>query len=617
MYISRLHVEPEGFLAGLDLSFGPGLTVIIGARGTGKTSIIELIRFCLDAGGFTDDAVTRGRQQAMAVLGGGAVTVELTDPTTNEKVTVTRTSTGQAVGSIPPRVRATVLAQNEVEAVGAQAAGRLHLIDRFRESAASDSTELARIRSELESISAELHEVIQEGRALRARVDELANVTTDLTQARREQQSLLANAKASTEDQQRLMQFQTASNALAARQAAVDQNATDLETLRVRVASVANYAETLGTSWQADDLSQALTTAARVTRETASLLKAAHDGVSSAIASLDQERESIASERAKLEGLSSGLRQRLNALEEGVGLASRRVAELEERSGQLAALSARLEGRAARYRELAAIRDAQYDHLEAYRDRIFEARRKIADRVSDRLAPTVRVTVARSVDTDDYQSTIVRSLRGSGVHYNSVAPILAARVSPQELATFVEMENVDGLGAATGLSRDRTASLISALGTVGLSDIVGSQIEDGVQLELLDGAGYKASERLSIGQRCTVVLPMLLGANADPLLIDQPEDHLDNAFIADTLVSALRQRSATDQFIFSSHNANIPVLADADLVVVMESDGRRGFVSSAGPLHDPPIVSAVTSIMEGGAEAFERRSRFYTQAKRK
>src|SRR4051812_22058647 len=133
MYISRLTVEDEGFLARLDLKFAPGLNVIIGARGTGKTSIIELIRFCLDAGGFTEDAVIRGRQQAMAVLGGGAVTVEMTDPTSGLKTLITRTFSGQLVGSSSSAVRATVLAQNEIEAVGAQAAGRLHLIDRFRE----------------------------------------------------------------------------------------------------------------------------------------------------------------------------------------------------------------------------------------------------------------------------------------------------------------------------------------------------------------------------------------------------------------------------------------------------------------------------------------------------
>jgi hypothetical protein len=510
-----------------------------------------------------------------------------------------------------------VLAQNEVEAVGAQAAGRLHLVDRFRDTPSHDDAEMTRIRSQLKSISVELHEVIQESRALRDRVEDETSITADLDRARREQRTLLDNAKASTEDQDRLVEFQAASNALSTRQATVDQKAMDLEALRARVSSVASYAQTVSGSWGIEESSQALSTAVEATLEATQLLNQTQDRVSTAISLLQKEREIIASERAKLEELSSELRQRLNALEEGVGVASRRVAELEERGGQLAALSTRLESRVARYRELASLRDAEYERLEAFRDRVFAARAKIAEDVSTKLSPTVRVSVRRSLDTEDYQNAIVRTLRGSGVHYNSLAPILAERISPQELATFVETEDSDGLCSATGLTRERAASLISALGSVGLSEVVGSQIEDGVRLELMDGAEYKASDRLSIGQRCTAVLPMLLGANADPLLIDQPEDHLDNAFVADTLVSALRQREATDQFIFSSHNANIPVLGEADLVVVMESDGRRGFVSHAASLQDPEIVASVTSIMEGGAEAFARRSRFYAKAARR
>ena len=77
MYIERIQIDAEGFLAGLDLRLTSGLNVVIGARVTGKTSLIELLRFCLDAGAFTDDAGTKGRQQAIATLGGGAVTATL------------------------------------------------------------------------------------------------------------------------------------------------------------------------------------------------------------------------------------------------------------------------------------------------------------------------------------------------------------------------------------------------------------------------------------------------------------------------------------------------------------------------------------------------------------
>ena len=116
---------------------------------------------------------------------------------------------------------------------------------------------------------------------------------------------------------------------------------------------------------------------------------------------------------------------------------------------------------------------------------------------------------------------------------------------------------------------------------------------------------------MSIGQRCTVVLPILLASHPNMLLIDQPEDHLDNAFLTSTLVEALMARDADDQIIVASHNANVPVLGEANRIIVLESDGRRGFVKHAGPLEHEGSVQAITTVMEGGLEAFRRRSRFY------
>ena len=74
--IRELRVE-EGFLHDLVLPFTPGLNVLIGPRGSGKTSVIELIRFCLGAPALTVKMATQSRQQALSILGSGRVTVVL------------------------------------------------------------------------------------------------------------------------------------------------------------------------------------------------------------------------------------------------------------------------------------------------------------------------------------------------------------------------------------------------------------------------------------------------------------------------------------------------------------------------------------------------------------
>jgi ABC-type cobalamin/Fe3+-siderophores transport system ATPase subunit len=153
--------------------------------------------------------------------------------------------------------------------------------------------------------------------------------------------------------------------------------------------------------------------------------------------------------------------------------------------------------------------------------------------------------------------------------------------------------------------------LVAHLQQQPITDLLLAPLDDSVDFALLDGQGYKPTRNLSMGQRCTVVLPLLLAEERDSILLDQPEDHLDNAFIVETLVKAIRERAANGQVIVATHNANIPVLGEARQVVVLASDGRRGFISTAGALDDDDSVTAITTLMEGGRKAFETRAAFY------
>ena len=130
MYVKRITVE-EGFLHGLDLRLGQGLTVLIGARGSGKTSIIELIRFCLGVPSYVADRTDISGQLAQAVLGTGRVTVTL--DVEGEEVVYTRSATEEeprrSVDS--PFPTPIVLSQNEVEQIGLHADSRLRLLDGF------------------------------------------------------------------------------------------------------------------------------------------------------------------------------------------------------------------------------------------------------------------------------------------------------------------------------------------------------------------------------------------------------------------------------------------------------------------------------------------------------
>lgn len=612
MFIERLQVEQEGFLAGLDLEFAPGLNVIIGARGTGKTSLIELIRYCVGAGGFTEDATMRGGQQALAVLQGGAASVTLNGEMGRQLLT--RAANGHLTSSLPFAPRCTVLAQNEVEAVGAQSAGRLHLIDRFRPDRVELAADMNRLTLEIQSLTAQVRAILTDGASIADQISSLSTLQEELNAAKNAQQQLLVQAQATDQERETLSGLEAAGKSLTARGAIISESLEDVASLGGDLDRIRSGANGLLSGWtmiseETPDIVSARSHATRVV----GLLAEADQGLKEVAKQLNSASAADLQRRQMVDEQSRQLRQTLDAVQTGVSAASRRVQELEERMGQLNALNARLSDRRSKYLEITARRDALYGRLDLLRDQIFQARQSVAENLNESLGPSIRVRVIHAEQIDQYQSAIVAGLRGTGLHYNSLAPLIASGISPFELVTWVEGGNIDELSNTLNLSRDRAGTLVSALRHSGTPEIISSAIEDGVALELLDGRDFKSSDRLSIGQRCTVVLPVLLGQHGDPLLVDQPEDHLDNAFIASTLVSALRRRQPEDQFIFTSHNANIPVLGEANRIIVMDSDGDRGYVAAAGSLDDPAIVEAVTRIMEGGEEAFAVRANFYAE----
>lgn len=605
MIIRRIHVE-EGFLDGLDLTFSPGLNVIIGARGTGKTSIIELLRFALGATAFTAEAQARAMQQASGVLAGGRVSVDV------QLDAGLDTFTRQDIDDTSPEtpVRITVVAQNELESVANQASGRLRLVDRLiPDLQLFEGTERA-LAAELRSMTAELSSLLTEGLQLAAAVDGFASDPAELAQARAEQEVVLATAAATKEDEVGLLSLQAAGARLAAKDQVLQGTIAEVDRYRLALRAAARPPD-LPTWPDETQLDPALREAATALRAVADNIEASEAHVERIVQGLREVVASDQEERSHIEEQVRSIRTRLEGLHAGASAITRRVAMLEEREAQRNALEQRLRDRRKAFKRLSEVREQTYRALDDARTERFQLRRQRVDELNRALAPNVRVQLTRSAATDAYTSAIIGCLRGSGIHYRNLAPVLAQGLSPLELVTAAEWKDAAAVSNATGISSERAEAVVTALQRADLTDIIAVPIDDAIDLELLDGATYKPSGELSIGQRCTVVLPLLLADRGGILVIDQPEDHLDNAFIAETLVKGLLQRDPSSQVIVSTHNANIPVLGNAESVIVLGSDGKRGFVAQHGPLEEPKTVDAITRVMEGGRAAFARRAELY------
>lgn len=124
---------------------------------------------------------------------------------------------------------------------------------------------------------------------------------------------------------------------------------------------------------------------------------------------------------------------------------------------------------------------------------------------------------------------------------------------------------------------------------------------------------WQALSELSTGQKATAVLLLLLLESDAPLVVDQPEDDLDNRFITDGVVPKMREEKRRRQFVFATHNANIPVLGDAEMIAGLSAagDASQGKAEVAtvhmGSIDSAPVRELVEELLEGGKEAFERR----------
>ena len=119
----------------------------------------------------------------------------------------------------------------------------------------------------------------------------------------------------------------------------------------------------------------------------------------------------------------------------------------------------------------------------------------------------------------------------------------------------------------------------------------------------------------SIGQRASaLILFILMQSDNDIILIDQPEDDLDNKIIYDEVITAITEKKKEMQFIFATHNANIPVLGDAERIFVVEYQDTKIDIAQ-GNIDLESTHKQIVDIMEGGKEAFNKRQLIYTSWK--
>lgn len=119
--------------------------------------------------------------------------------------------------------------------------------------------------------------------------------------------------------------------------------------------------------------------------------------------------------------------------------------------------------------------------------------------------------------------------------------------------------------------------------------------------------GYQSLERASAGQKTSAILSFILAHGDEPLVLDQPEDDLDNALVSELVVQQIRTNKSRRQIIVVTHNPNIVVNGDAELVLPMSFEGGQIQINEPGGLQERLVRERICAVMEGGREAFRQR----------
>jgi hypothetical protein len=321
---------------------------------------------------------------------------------------------------------------------------------------------------------------------------------------------------------------------------------------------------------------------------------------------LTSERDGLNQEHVRQE---TAFRQLLEKHKEAQARSAGRTAE-EKRRNELLFKQRELADVTKQVKLLEGERQTHLGELSNFFDRRFQIRHEIATTLTEDLAPFIRVTVQQCGNRDAYRAHLEGVFRVPTIKGGIVARKVADAIPPQVLAQLVRKGGAEAIAEACGLNDNQAQAVDSILSQPeNLFALELIEMQDSPSIKLSDRDEFRDSSALSTGQKCTAILPILLFESVNPLLIDQPEDNLDNSYVFETIVKTIRKVKTGRQMIFVTHNPNIPVLGEASMVFVMDSNRTQGGVANSGDVDH--CKDDIVTILEGGKEAFIARMECY------
>jgi ABC-type cobalamin/Fe3+-siderophores transport system ATPase subunit len=601
-----------GFLDKQVIHFNNSLNCLIGGKGTGKSTIIELIRFALDSLSKDEEIKENEEKQIKDVMDYGKVKVVI-DTSSGDRYLIDRTydeeprifrSNGEEIGIDIKRFKeeffkVDAYSQTELLEIARSFKNQLKMIDEYinLENLKSERDTIIRNLSINESSIIENESAIIE---LRSKVDEIQTVNEKLRVLDERGIKDKLRDHISWDHEERIF----------------CGIKSDLEMIIKRWEEIRKEAESakpiLPSSDELENFPDKKTIKRIITQlnKSKGKLKLEIDGI---IAGLNKDleafeeiykiwqngygakKEELRESLAELEAAGTPIKDYKDYLS-----LEREKKDLEESGKKIDQLNSILSDlRIKRGDKLRALRDN--------RNNIYKLRYELVTKINSAFEGFVRIKIEKERDVSSYSDYLVNDILSSQTYRIAKADRekIAQMVHPMRFAELIEKNDIESLAKEVNI-KEEIAEKAIAMGSDKLYKMQTINLEDKITIELNDH-GWKQISSCSDGQKCTAILSIAMFERNIPLIIDQPEDSLDNSFIYQEVVKIIRKIKNERQLIIATHNANIPVLGDSELILVMASNGKNGFVTERGVIDKDKIKIHVQNILEGGKEAFSRR----------
>ncbi|MBL4608483.1 MAG: AAA family ATPase [Pseudomonadales bacterium] len=614
----------SGYLDGLDIELSPHLNAVIGGRGTGKSTLLECIRFALDIRPFGTKAQRQHDEIIKENLGKEKGWVELgitSSALHGRKFTVSRRYGDQTVikddaGKVSPYSVQDVLpkieifGQGEIYDMAQDDAGKRHLLSRFLD--ANHGEHNARLDLMVSNLSDNRDAIVRA-------YDNKADVESEVEQLPKLQDQVKQFQSLGIEEKLKVVPQLEKERQLSSRiNEEINSIKTALDTVADSLPDLTFLSETAIENLPHVDLLRqqrklleqlgeksvefhkqftlAVTQAEKTIHPIAQQLT---DGIKAEELVLEKAFKDIPASQGKT-GRAIGLEYQ-NLLQKIEGIKPKQTTLMQRQR-----LITELEDK----------RKLILSELSEVKSERSSALLKVVKHLNKKLQGKLKLTVGIEGNREPLVNFLMDS-QLDGVGEKRLSWVSENDFSPANLSSAIREGSAElqlqpwGIGSIV-------ANALVKIPLARLLEMEALALPDTIKMELnvahTEGAeNYRDLERLSTGQQCTAILHLLLLDNKDPLILDQPEDNLDNAFIADRIVAELRQAKLGRQFLFATHNANIPVFGDAEWIGVLNVvDGKAEIpVEQQGAIDQPAIQKLAANILEGGESAFNQRREKY------